>query len=366
MPAYKDNATGKWYCKFYYEDYEGNSIQKKKMGFDLKREALEWERDFLENQQAQPDMSFDSFLEIYKKDKYPQLRQKTIITKDNRYKRVLSHFKDTALNKITPRDIVRWQNDLIKENLSSRYINEIQNEFSSVLNHAVKFYGLNENPIHKAGRPKVPNETEEDMRFLTFENFKRVYAQIDDLKAKASINLLYWTGIRKGELLALTLNKIDFKNKTVKINRSLQRIKGKDIVTATKTYESRVIKLPDTTIEVLKEYINTLYNPKPSDRLFEWEKRFIENGIKIGTERANKLIEEHNAASNDNIPLIERIHVHGLRHSHASYLINHNINIVLISKRLGHKNTSITLDTYSHFYPTVEDDMLSIMNSEHH
>lgn len=366
MPAYKDPASGKWYCKFYYQDYEGNNKQKKKMGFELKREALEWERDFLLSQQAQPDMSFSSFLEIYKKDTYPQLRQKTIITKDYRFKRILSHFNDIPINEITPKDIKRWQNDLIADGLSSRYINEIQNEFSTVLNHALKFYKLNENPIHKVGRAKVPDETPTEMRFWTLKEYSHVISHIDDIKAKTAIILLYWTGIRKGELLALTLEKINLDKKEIKIDRSLQRIKGKDIITATKTYECRTLKLPDSTLNLLKEYINSLYKISPTDRLFDWEKRFIENGIKKGTELANKEIDEHNAENKDKIHNIERIHVHGLRHSHASYLINHNINIVLISKRLGHKNTSITLDTYSHFYPTSEDNMLSIMNEENY
>lgn len=107
-----------------------------------------------------------------------------------------------------------------------------------------------------------------------------------------------------------------------------------------------------------------VYNPRSNDLVFDWEKRFIENGIKEGVNKTNKEIEEYNKTHNPKKDLIERIHVHGLRHSHASYLINHNVNIVLISKRLGHKKTSITLDTYSHFFPLADDEMLSIMNKD--
>lgn len=355
MPAYKDDKTGRWYCKFNYKDYKDNIKQKKKSGFERKKDAETWERDFLKASQGQPTMLFSDFLEIYKKDNYPQLRLRTQQTKNERYKRVLPTFGNMPLDNISPLDVRKWQNSMISEGLSSKYIGSIQNEFSTVLNHAVKFYGLKENPIHKVGKVKVPNEMPIPMRFWTLEEFKEVYQYIDDIKAKTAINLLYWTGIRKGELLALRWSCIDFDNKTLMIESSLQRIKGKDIITPTKTYETRVLTLADTTINILRDYKNKVYKPKDTDLVFNREKRFIENGIKQGVDKAN----DENKSKK-----IARIHVHGLRHSHASYLINHGVNIVLISKRLGHKNTSITLDTYSHFYPLADDRMVEMMNKD--
>lgn len=364
MPSYKDEKTGLWFCKFNYKTYTGDTKQKKKMGFTRKKDADSWERDFLIASQGQPNMPFKDFLEIYKKDNYPQLRLKTQITKDGRYKRVLPTFGDLPLDEIDPLDIRKWQNSMIEEGLSSKYIESIQNEFSTVLNHAVRYYGLKENPIHKVGKAKVPNEIKEPMRFRTLEEFKEVYKHIGDIKAKTAINILYWTGIRKGELLALKWSCIDLDNKKLRIESSLQRIKGKDIITPTKTYETRVLSLGDSTVEILKEYKSKVYNPQPNNIVFDWEKRFIENGIRYGVKGANDEIKAYNYTHEVKRPLIKRIHVHGLRHSHASYLINNGINIVLISKRLGHKNTSITLDTYSHFFPLEDDKMIEIINKD--
>lgn len=364
MPSYKDEKTGLWYCKFNYRDYKGDIKQKKKSGFEKRKDAQAWERDFLLASQGQPNMLFADFLEIYKKDNYPQLRERTQQTKNERYKRVIPTFGNIPLDEIQPLDIRKWQNSMINEGLSSKYIQSIQNEFSTVLNHAVRFYGLKENPIHRVGKAKVPNEIKPPMRFWTLEEFKEIYQYIEDIKAKTAINILYWTGIRKGELLALKWSCIDFDNKTLRVESSLQRLKGRDVITPTKTYESRVITLADTTIEILKEYQSKIYNPRDYDLIFDWEKRFIENGIKQGVEKANQEIKAYNKINEVKRKPIKRIHVHGLRHSHASYLINHNVNIVLISKRLGHKNTSITLDTYSHFYPLADDKMVEMMNKD--
>lgn len=364
MPAYKDNKTGKWYCKFYYKDGNGNQKQKFKRGFKTKKLANEYEREFLLSRQGQPTMLLSSFMEIYKNDQYPQLRQNSIRTKNSRFKKIMETFTDKPINEIKPKNIRRWQNKLIKLDHSDGYIETSQTEFSSLLNHAVRFYGLPKNPIHMVKLAKNPNYIPPKMRYWTFKEFKQVYRCIKDIKSKTAINLLYFTGMRKGELDALTWGKIDFENKTILIDRSLQRLKGKDIVTQTKTYESRTISLPNTTIQILGDYRNKCYNINKDDRIFQWEKRYVENGIKQGTEKANQKIKEYNKSHEDKKPLIKKIHVHGLRHSHASYLINNNINIVLISKRLGHKNTSITLDTYSHFFPVAENELIDLMNKE--
>ncbi|MDU2099073.1 MAG: tyrosine-type recombinase/integrase [Staphylococcus sp.] len=83
-----------------------------------------------------------------------------------------------------------------------------------MLNHAVRFYGLRINPCKIVGYAKVPNEIPNKMRYWTYDEYLKAIDNITDLKSKTAINLLYWTGMRKGELYALTWNKIDFNDKT--------------------------------------------------------------------------------------------------------------------------------------------------------
>lgn len=81
MPAYYDDKTKSWRCKFYYTDFTGTKKQKKKRGFKLQREAKEWERAFLEKQQADVSMPFERFTEIYFEDMSHRLREHTILQK---------------------------------------------------------------------------------------------------------------------------------------------------------------------------------------------------------------------------------------------------------------------------------------------
>ena len=81
MPAYKDEKTGKWFAKFYYTNWQGIKKQKWKRGFATKKEALGFERDFLEQQSANPDMTFQNLYEIYMEDMAARLKQSTLLTK---------------------------------------------------------------------------------------------------------------------------------------------------------------------------------------------------------------------------------------------------------------------------------------------
>ncbi len=269
MPSYKDSA-GKWYCKFYYTDYESNRKQKLKRGFDLKRDADAWERDFLKNLSFQPDMTFKAFYKQYVDDTFPRLKKHSIQTKTYQYQnRIAPYFDSKPLNAITSQDIIKWQNKLISSGYSDTYQRNIHHALSTIFNHAVRFYGLRENPVNKAGSIGS-TRTQTEMLFYTLEEFNLLIQNVDDLKANTAITLLYWTGIRKGELLALTWEDIDFKAGNIRINKSYQRLGGKDVVTSPKTVKSiRTIKLPKQALDALETYKGNLYNPQPSEPVFD-------------------------------------------------------------------------------------------------
>lgn len=347
MTVYKNEKTGKWFCIYRMKDASGMSKQIKKSGFLLKRDAEAYEHDQLANAAFQPDMTFSEFVKLYKKDVDPHLREHTIQTKDFRIKKhLIPFFGGMNLKDIDAKRVIAWQNDLIQQGLNISYMKALQETLSSIFNHAVKLYGLKANPCSLAGPPRSANEEKKHMRFWTLKEYTKVIAEVSDIKAKTAIALLYWSGMRKGELLALTWEKLDFKEGTVTIDRSYQRLKGRAVVTPTKTGERRCIMLPRHMIELLQEYKAHCFDTSPQAPVFLWEKRFIEKGIAEGCRASG----------------VKRIHVHGLRHSHASLLIQEGVNIVLISKRLGHAKVSMTLDTYSHFYPTEEQEVMNKLN----
>lgn len=98
MPAYKDEKTGKWFAKFYYTNWQGIKKQKWERGFATKKEALGFERDFLEKQSANPDMTFQNLYEIYMEDMAARLKQSTLLKKKRYYKRIF--FRSSATSRL--------------------------------------------------------------------------------------------------------------------------------------------------------------------------------------------------------------------------------------------------------------------------
>lgn len=266
MPTYYDKDTKTWFVKCYYTDYTGTKRQRKKRGFKLQRDAKEWERNFLETQQADLSMLFENFINIYNDDIKHRIREHTyqqkqyIITK-----KLLPFFGKIPVSQITPAHIRKWQNELMtyrdsNNNLySETYLKSINNQLVAIMNYAVRYYGLKENPCQKAG--SIGKSHAEEMQFWTIEEFKKFLEKISDKpQSRAGFLILYYTGIRIGELLALEYNDIDFENCKLKINKSYQRINGKDIITPPKTPKSiRTISIPIFLRDELKSYTDKLY-----------------------------------------------------------------------------------------------------------
>lgn len=113
MAAFKNEKNGTWYVQFRYTDWKGERQQKFKRGFATKREAQEWEREFLMQKQADVTMSFESFAELYEKDVKPRLKENTWLTKESIIeKKILPYFAKRRLCDITAKDVIEWQNEI--------------------------------------------------------------------------------------------------------------------------------------------------------------------------------------------------------------------------------------------------------------
>lgn len=351
MPAYKDGK--KWKVLFYYDE-KGKRKQKHKRGFNTKREALEWEREFLLNSTFSLKMKFKNLYNLYIKDIENRIAITTLVSKKSKIEaHVLNFFGEMEVNSITPALVREWQNNLILainkkngKNYSASYLQGLNNQLTSVFTFAVNFYDLKENPVLKAGPIKVKSKKE--MNFWELDDFNSFLKFLEgNYIPYAAFNILFWCGIRIGELLALTREDIDLKNKTIRINKSYNKIKGKEYITPPKTETSnRIIIIPDKLNIILEDYISRFYELEDTERIFKHDRTNFRNYIDRYYQRAN----------------IKRIRLHDLRHSHASLLINAGVNPLAISKRLGHSKVELTLNTYSHLYPSSEEKMLEILN----
>lgn len=237
MPAYKDNKTGTWFAKFYCKDWTGENKQIKKRGFATKREALDFERNYKIRQENNLDMTFANLWKLYTEDVKNRVKLNTWLTKEHIVEtKILPYFKNLKMCEITAGDVRKWQNEIIDfryengESYSQTYRKTMHNTLSAIFNHACRFYNLKSNPARQAGN--MGKEERKEMLFWTMEEYKKFSEEmIDKPIAYYAFEMLYWTGMRLGELLALTLEDFDFEKNTVRINKSYQRLQGQDFIT---------------------------------------------------------------------------------------------------------------------------------------
>ena len=350
MPAYKDEKTGKWFAKFYYTNWQGIKKQKWKRGFATKKEALGFERDFLEKQSANPDMTFQNLYEIYMEDMAARLKQSTLLTKKTVLQtHILPFFGSKPINEIKASDVRRWQAKLMSSpnNYSQTYLKKINTELNSIINYAKRFYDLNTNPCGKAGT--IGKAKAEEMDYWTYDEYIAFREGVKDKPLSyICFEVLYWTGMREGELLALSPTDIDFDNKLISINRTYQRIGGKDVFTSPKTRKSkRKIPIPDFLCQELSDYIQSRYMLDADERLFPVTKSYLSHEMIRGCKNTG----------------VKKIRIHDIRHSHASLLINQGCDALMLADRLGHEKVSTTLNTYSHLFPHKQQELVHSLES---
>ena len=350
MKAEKDKKSGKWLIQYRYTDWQGKRRKSTKRGFATKREAEEWLRNFLITQKADFDMKFEDFWKIYCADMETRLREHTMRTKKYIVElKILPYFGNKRVNDITAADIRQWQNELIKMGYSPTYLKTINNQLSAIFNYAVRYYDLKSNPCAKAG--SMGKSKAEEMDFWTGEEFRKFIDSVMNKRLSyMAFMILYWTGMRLGELLALNPKDVDLEKRTISITKSYQRLGKKDVITPPKTSKSkRVITIPEFLAADIKDYMDSLYDLQEDDRLFPITKYYLEHEMQRGIKESG----------------VKRIRVHDLRHSHASMLIELGFSPLEIANRLGHEKVETTLNTYAHLYPNKQTKLAERLDSEY-
>ena len=337
MSVYKDK-NGTWFAEFRYKDWNGENKRHKKRGFKTQKEAKEYERDYLNKSHTDKHLTFSNLADLYLEDCKVRLKASTYEGKVFLFnKNLIPYFGKMHIENIKPQTVIRWQTELMKKGYKDTYLKTIHNQLSAVFNYAVKYCGLHSNPARECG--SMGSKHADTMKFWTAEEFDRVDKAVSDKPlSHALLNLLFWSGMREGEALALTLNDIDFENNKISITKTFTVLKGGvEAITPPKTKKSkREIDMPVFCMDIIKEYSKLIYGLKKKDRLFPVTKSYLYHELERGSALAG----------------LQKIRVHDLRHSHASVLINMGVSILLISERLGHENIETTLRTYSHLYPT--------------
>ncbi|MCD7740688.1 MAG: site-specific integrase [Ruminococcus sp.] len=352
MAVYKEQKTGKWRVVYRYTDWTGQERQTQKRGFATKKDALAWEREQLSKTKGDLDMTFASFVETYAEDTKKRVKENTWHTKEHIIlTKIVPYFGKRKVCDIKPKDIIAWQNEMMNSQTadgkpySPVYLKMLHNQLSAIFNHAVKFYGLSSNPAAKVGN--MGKAKSREMEFWTQEEYKKfAEAVMDKPMSYYAFEMLYWCGIREGELLALTPSDFDFTKNTVSITKSYQRLAGRDVITDPKTQKSnRVIKMPDFLADEMQDYLKQLYGIQPNERMFEVTKNYLHHEMTRGADKAG----------------VKRIRIHDLRHSHISLLIEMGFSAVAIADRVGHESIDITY-RYAHLFPSTQNEMANKLN----
>lgn len=356
MAVYKNESNNTWYVMTRYQDWTGERKQKCKRGFKTKREAMEWENQFQLQKRASVNMTMESFCKLYEEDVKPGMKRSTWLTKESIIRsKIIPYLGQRKVSEITAKDVIDWQNAMRKlKNKSGKpiaptYLKTIHGQLSAIFNHAMKFYDLAANPAQKAGT--MGAEESKEMEFWTKEEYlKFSEAMMDKPISYYAFELLYWCGVREGELLALNLKDVDLEKRTISITKSYQRLGKKDVVSPPKTPKSkRVITIPEFLATDIKDYMDSLYDLQENDRLFPITKYYLEHEMQRGIKESG----------------VKRIRVHDLRHSHASMLIELGFSPLEIANRLGHEKVETTLNTYAHLYPNKQTKLAERLDSEY-
>ncbi len=347
MSVRKDPKQGTWTVQCWYHDWKGERRKKTKRGFDTKSAARKWEQDFISCCEGTPTMTLEEFFKLYERDVRPRVKQSTWDTKEHMVRtKILPYLGKRPVNEITSADVIQWQNELMAGRTSTgepyapTYLHTLSNQLSALLNHAVTHYNLPSNPARKVG--KMGSKSAGEMGVWTkdqYLSFSR--AIMDKPDSWMAFELLYWTGIREGELLALTPEDIDLEAGTLRISKTYSRRRGEDVVTPPKTPKSnRRVVLPDFLTDELRDYLSLPGTCERGGRIFRMTKSRLYHEMERGCAIAG----------------VPRIRVHDLRHSHVSLLIDMGYSALAIAERMGHETTEVTM-RYAHLFPNKQEEM---------
>lgn len=373
MPQYKYPVKNgiKWMVKFNYTDPKsGKAKTEYKRGFASKREAKKYEEDFIENlitpeeTEIEPIRTFgEVFQEYLMSHKRADIKESTLETKFNIFnKHIFPTFEEKQVDTITDDDIANWQNEIKSvvqpngKHFSESYLRTIQSQFNSIINYALNKGYMKSNPLVDIKNMGIKDKRVE---FWTPEEYEKfAYYAMEYPQYYYAYEVLYWCGLRIGELLALTLSDIDFEGGLISVTKTYNHLSGREIISTPKTPSSvrkvskttksnRMITMPEFLSEELESYIGMLYGLNENDRIFQISKSYLHHEMDRGVKLSG----------------VKRIRIHDLRHSHVSLLINMGYSAVAIGERVGHESVEITY-RYAHLFPTIQTEMAENLNQE--
>lgn len=375
MSVFKDKEKTKdgrqWRFKVYYHNTEGKLVPFTSKRFLLEKEAKAEERVFLLNRDIPVKKKFDIVADDYFKDAGERIRESTLLSYKSQYENnIKPYFKNKYIDEIQVVDIENWKIKLINKKIKISTCNQYYVVFKEIFTYANKKFELNYNPVALSGRFKKRNdkvvETKDKLRYIVYEEYCKFINVITDDLYHCFFLTLYFTGMRKGEIQALTWKDIDFNRRIIIVNKtiSFNTKSGKYKITATKNCLNREITMSNILYEELKRYKDIVM--QYGDFSEDW---FVfGNGDVLTDYWINRVKDKafKDAGLENRI-----ITIHEFRHSHVSLCINEYLKsgatdstkfFLMMSQRMGH-SLRVMQEVYMHLFPTAQDKIVDLLNN---
>lgn len=364
MAVYKDKKRGIWFCIFYID-----GKQTTRRGFRTKRDALRAEMGYPE--QLEVEISQKNTLDKIALEyiEYLEINQSSsAYSAESLYRlHIKKHFGEKPVNEITMNDIKELQSIMLEKKTSkgkkykNKSINHVTSLLKAIMNYAVKYEYINRNPCLNFGSLKII-KTHDDLKFWTDDEFQDAIKQETNFKWYCLLSILYLTGImRKGEVRGLRWRDMDFKTGIITINRHVNDKIKKDsnktkeeqkILSGRKNGGSHIVAM-----DINVKRLLLMHQRHEMLSLGYSENNYVFGGIKpIGQNTPKRHLDDIAKKAG-----LKRITVHGLRHSHVSYLISKGLNPYEIADRVG-DTVEIVLSVYGHMFPNPQQNIVDTLN----
>lgn len=364
MPVYKSADKTKDGRQYYFTvSYVGLNNQHKlykSKKYRTKREAEQAEAEYLvKTGRGQSDnITFNELIDLYVSYKAltvkPQSVQRIII----KTRHIKEHLGAIPVSKLTRQQYEMFRSYLADQPYSVNYKNNILEYLKAVINYGKINYDC---------YTKIPflycrfidTAPPKEMQFFTLDQYRQFRSVIDDVRYSALFEVLYFCGLRIGEANALTWRDIDFKAKTVSVNKTVTtKMKDKGgnwLVSVPKTKSSiRILPLPNVALEALKSLWE--HYRKYDEFSENW---YVFGGIRPLPESSIQSVKNKYCQLAD----LPTLRLHDFRHSTASLLINNGASVALVAKYLGHSDVKVTLNTYTHLWKNKLDELVDALNA---
>jgi len=366
MSIYKGSPTKDGRCYYFRKSKNGEQYTSKK--YLTKEECEKAESKFILKNENSINKRFDLIAEEYFENLYKIKKESTVYSYKNVYNlHIYPYFKNSYINNINIQDIRKWAEIIEKKGLSIPYLNKAYDILKTIFDFGIKNYNLNDNPVQKYGRFQIKHDEvikdEDKIRYISLEEFNQFIKVINEPLWNTFFYTLYYTGMRKSEIQALTWNDIDFNKSEIIVNKIISvKTSDKFKITSTKNNLNRKIKMSKTLKTILFEYkkeIMKYKNFEESWYVFGGD-RFLPQTT-IDRKKHQFFIESG----------VREITIHEFRHSHVSLLINEYLKsgqtdttkfFIMMSNRMGH-TIPVMQKTYMHLFPTVQDEIVDLLDN---